>query len=170
MNFIHIAGHLGADPETRFTPKGLKVTTLRIATNSYKAGKDETIWWRVTLWGDRFDKLLPHLKKGSAIMVGGDMQKPEIYVDKEGRSNISLEITAEFIRFNPFGKSERSPDQSGQSSYGKTSPQQSHDSGFGEQTFGSSHGTSSSNGGGYGTSSNHFGGDSKIEEEDPIPF
>ena len=28
MNFIHIAGHLGADPEVRFTSSGKKVTTF----------------------------------------------------------------------------------------------------------------------------------------------
>lgn len=111
MNILEIFGHLGADPETRVTPSGQKVTTLRIASNIRKGGKDETMWWRVTLWGTEFDNLLPHLKKGSALIVVGNMDKPEIYTDKEGRQQISLQMTAEFIRFSPFGKSERSEQQ-----------------------------------------------------------
>jgi single-strand DNA-binding protein len=108
MNYVHIAGHMVADAETRFTANGQKVTTLRMATNSKRGGKEETIWWRVTLWGDRFDKLLPYLKKGSALIVVGEMHKPELYTDKEGRQQISnLEVTAEFVRFSPFGKGER---------------------------------------------------------------
>lgn len=107
MNFIHIAGHLGADPETRFTPSGKKVTTLRVATKSRKGGNDETIWWRVTIWGEQFDKMLTFLKKGSAIIVFGEMQKPEIFTDREGKQHISLEITASSIQFSPFGKSEK---------------------------------------------------------------
>ena len=104
MNFINIAGHLGADPEVRFTSSGKKVTTLRVATRTRKGQKDDTIWWRVTLWDDRFDKMVPHLKKGSAVIVFGEMQKPELFNDREGKPQISMEITAVQINFSPFGK------------------------------------------------------------------
>jgi single-strand DNA-binding protein len=155
MNLIQIAGHLGADPEVRFTSNGQKVTTVRVATNSRKAGKDETIWWRVTIWGDRFDKMMPYLKKGSAIIVIGELSKPEIYTDKEGRPQVSLEMTAEVIRFSPFGKSERSGQE--QSQAGQTTKNQ----GFGEQTFSAP--TSSHAQHGYSSSSQE-------SEEDPLPF
>jgi len=111
LNFINIAGHLGADPEVRFTSSGKKVTTLRVATRSRKGQKDDTIWWRVTLWDERFDKMVPHLKKGSAVIVFGEMHKPELFNDREGKPQISMEITAVQINFSPFGKpggSERS--------------------------------------------------------------
>lgn len=124
MNFIHIAGHLGADPETRFTPSGKKVTTLRVATRTRKGGNDDTIWWRVTIWGDQFDKLLPYLKKGSAVIVFGEMQKPDIFTDREGKPQISLEITASSIQFSPFGKPDREGQQSGTTQ--TAAPQQSH--------------------------------------------
>lgn len=107
MNFIQIMGHLGADPETRFTPSGQKVTNLRVATNVRKGGKEETVWYKITIWGDRFDKMISYLKKGSAIIVVGELGKPEIYQDREGRPQVSLEVTAEFIRFSPFGKGEK---------------------------------------------------------------
>jgi single-strand DNA-binding protein len=113
MNYLLIAGHLGADVETRFTPSGQKVSTLRIATNNRRGNKDETIWWRVTLWGDRFDKLLPYLKKGSSLIVTGDLSKPEIYNDKEGNPQVVLNITAEAIRFSPFGRGERAEGAAG---------------------------------------------------------
>lgn len=104
MNVIQIMGNLGADAETRFTPSGQKVTNLRVATTVRKGGKEETVWYKVTLWGDRYDKMLPYLKKGSSIIIVGELNKPEIYKDREGNPQISLEITAEFIRFSPFGK------------------------------------------------------------------
>lgn len=115
MNFVIIAGHLGADPETRFTPSGQKVISLRVAVNIRKGGKDETVWYRVTIWGDRFEKMMPYLKKGSAIIVSGELGKPEIYTDREGRQQVSLDITAENLRFSPFGKGERTG-QEGQAS------------------------------------------------------
>jgi single-strand DNA-binding protein len=103
MNHILIAGHLGNDPEVRFTSSGQKVTTLRVASHVRKAGKEDTIWWRVTVWGDQFDKILPYFKKGSPIIVTGELAKPEIFTDKEGRPQISLNITANNITFSPFG-------------------------------------------------------------------
>ena len=119
MNFIHIAGHLGADPETRFTQSGKKVTTLRVATNSRKGGQDVTIWWRVTIWDEQFKNIMPYLKKGSAVMVFGDVQKPEIFTDREGKPQISLDLTAISIQFSPFGKPGGSNAQGGQSQEAK---------------------------------------------------
>ncbi len=104
MNLIHIAGHLGADPEVRFTSSGQKVTTLRVAAKVRKGGADETIWWRVTIWGEQFDKMMPYLKKGSAIIVVGELHKPEIFKDREGNAQISMNVTAIHLMFSPFGK------------------------------------------------------------------
>jgi single-strand DNA-binding protein len=104
MNILQVAGHLGADAETRFTQGGQKVTTLRLATNSKKGGKEETTWWKATIWGDRFDKMLPYLKKGSSVIIMGELGKPQIYTDKEGNPQVSLDITVEIIKFSPFGR------------------------------------------------------------------
>lgn len=122
MNFTQIAGHLGADPEERTTPGGQKVTTLRVATRSRKGGQDITIWWKVTIWGDRFEKMMTYLKKGSSVMVMGEMNKPDIYTNKEGQAQISLELVASDLRFSPFGRSDKpeaTPGAAQQSSQGK---------------------------------------------------
>src|SRR5579871_1371650 len=108
MNQTTIAGHLGGDPEVRFTSSGKKVTTLRVAARARRSGKDETIWWRVTVWGEQFDKIIPYFKKGSAIIVFGELDKPEIFTDREGRPQVSMNITAFHIAFNPFGRPEGS--------------------------------------------------------------
>jgi single-strand DNA-binding protein len=104
MNYTTIMGHLGADPEVRFTSSGQKVTTFRVATNQRRSGKEDTTWWRVTVWGEQFDRMMPYLKKGSSIIVMGEMSKPEIYTDREGRPQISLNVTASHISFSPFGR------------------------------------------------------------------
>jgi single-strand DNA-binding protein len=44
------------------------------------------------------------MKKGSAVMVFGEIQKPEIYTDREGKPQISMEMTATHLQFSPFGK------------------------------------------------------------------
>ena len=89
MNQTTVAGHLGADPEVRFTSNGQKVTTLRVAAKARKGGKDDTIWWKVTIWGEQFDKMMVYLKKGSPVIVTGEMSKPEIFMDREGKPHRS---------------------------------------------------------------------------------
>ncbi len=130
MNFVFIAGRLGSDPETRFTPSGQKVTNFRFACSSKKGGKEDTIWWRVTVWGDQYDKMLPYMKKGTALMIQGELSKPQIYNDREGKPQTSLEITATNISFSPFGKSESS---NGSNSGNKTS--QANPAGFEPSDF-----------------------------------
>jgi single-strand DNA-binding protein len=134
MNSITIIGHLGADPVTRFTANGQKVTSFTVATNSRKGGNDVTVWFRITVWGDRFDKMMSHLKKGSAIIVIGELQKPEIWTDKEGRPQITLEVTAETLRFSPLGRDRQGQEGGQANAYTRGAPAPSE--GFGEQTFG----------------------------------
>lgn len=108
LNFLNLAGHLGADPEVRFTSNGKKITTLRLATKIRKGNNDETLWWRVSIWGEQFDNMMPYLKKGSPIVVMGELSKPEIYTDRNGQPQISMAVTASNISFSPFGRSEKS--------------------------------------------------------------
>ncbi len=114
MIIVQVAGHLGSDPEVRFTPSNQKVTTFRVATNIKRGDKEKTVWWRITCWGDRFDKRLAYLRKGSAVIVIGELGIPEIYTDKSGNQQISLEITAEIVNFSPFGKGTRSSESTAQ--------------------------------------------------------
>src|SRR3989304_1576160 len=90
MNYIHMAGHLGADPETRFTTNGKKITVLRVAANNRRSKKEETIWWRVYLWGEDYNNIIPYLKKGSPLIVVGELNKPEIFTDRDGKPRISF--------------------------------------------------------------------------------
>lgn len=124
MNTIQLMGRLGADAETRFTPSGQKVVTLRLACNSKKRDQEETIWYRVTLWGDRWDRILPYLTKGTALIVVGELRKPEVYNNREGSPSVSLEVWADSVRFSPFGG--RSGEEQGAGQQGQQ----------GQQTYG----------------------------------
>lgn len=112
MILVQIAGYLGADAEERFTATGKRVVALRVATRVRHGGHDETVWWRVNIWGDRFDKMIPYLKKGSGIIVVGEMGKPETYVSKDGVTQVSLTLSAEIVKFSPFGRTDRPAEKS----------------------------------------------------------
>ena len=106
MNIIQIAGHLGADAETRHTPGGAKVSSLRLATKSRKKGEDQTIWYRISLWGDQFDNIMPYLTKGKVVIVSGEFMPPETYTDRNGQTQVSLEVRGSMVLFPSFGRKE----------------------------------------------------------------
>lgn len=123
MIIVEIAGFLGADPEERFTATGKRVISLRVATRVRQGGRDDTVWWRVNIWGDRFDKMLPYLKKGSSVIIIGEMGKPESYVAKDGTTQISLSLSAEIIKFSPFGRPDSASGRPETQGYSSPSPQ-----------------------------------------------
>ncbi|WP_213318447.1 single-stranded DNA-binding protein [Chlamydiifrater volucris] len=105
MMFGYFAGYLGADPEERMTSKGKRVIVLRLAVRSRNGAKDETVWCKCNIWSDRYDKMLPYLKKGSAVIVAGDISL-ESYMGRDGNPQSSMVISVDSLKFSPFGKSE----------------------------------------------------------------
>lgn len=110
MNIIHVIGNLGKDPEVRYTQSGQKITSFSIASNRKRGGKEETTWFRITVWGDQFDNMISHLKKGSMVLVVGELRL-DSYVSKEGETRYSLEVNASSLHFVPGKASERSGSQ-----------------------------------------------------------
>lgn len=102
MMFGFLAGYLGADLEERSTPRGKRVVSFRLAVKNKFSGKEETVWCKCNIWHDRYDKMLPYLKKGSAVIVGGDMNL-ESYLGRDGSPQSSLVVSVESLKFSPFG-------------------------------------------------------------------
>lgn len=100
VNKVILLGNLGRDAETRFTPSGVSVSRLAIATNrrikdnNTGEWKDEVEWHNVTLW--RAENLAQYLTKGKQVYVEGRLQTRS-YEDKEGQKRYSTEVVAEEI-------------------------------------------------------------------------
>lgn len=103
MNTITLYGRLGKDAEKKILPSGQSVLNLVLATNHRRGEVEETIWWRISVWGNRFKAIESYLKKGSALIVTGTMHYPRIYQDASGANQLSLDVTAHSIKFSPFG-------------------------------------------------------------------
>jgi len=106
MNLVHIIGYLGRDPEESCTPNGRKLWTLTVATRvrGRTKGEEETIWWRLTIWGDEYDRMLQHLAKGRPVYAVAEMtRKFGTYTDKNGQTQVSYEATVRSLHFVPVG-------------------------------------------------------------------
>ena len=88
----------------RFTPEGNPVTTINIATSRRYKEKDETTWFRVTVWGKQAESVNQYLQKGSKVLVEGRITPdanggPRVYQKKDGTWAGSYDVTAENVRF-----------------------------------------------------------------------
>jgi single-strand DNA-binding protein len=103
VNKVILVGHIGADPELRFTAKGNPVATLSLATNrDFKnaegATVSETHWHRATVWGKRAEFCAKYLVKGSRVFLEGELQMKS-WTDKEGITRKSAEILVDNVQF-----------------------------------------------------------------------
>jgi single-strand DNA-binding protein len=96
-----LIGHLGADPELRYTPSGVPVATFRIATNETwrdAEGKmqEKTEWHTIVVWRKLAELTNDLLRKGSRVYVEGRLQT-RTYEDKNGIRRTVTEIVADDI-------------------------------------------------------------------------
>jgi single-strand DNA-binding protein len=104
-----LVGNLGRDPEMRYTPNGAAVTSLSVATSrKYTTAdgqqKEETVWFRVSVWGKQAESCNQYLTKGSKVLVEGSLVPdenggPRVWTDKEGKPRASFEVRAVGVRF-----------------------------------------------------------------------
>ena len=98
INKVILVGNLGRDPELRYTPGGMAVANINIATNEMwtdKSGekKERTEWHRVVVWGKQAEVLNTYLKKGRQVYVEGSLQTRQ-WDDKSGNKRYTTEIRA----------------------------------------------------------------------------
>jgi single-strand DNA-binding protein len=99
---VMIIGNLGSDPEMRYTPSNRAVTQFNVAVNqstkNQQTGEwvEETDWFRVSVWGDRAERMAESLRKGNKVFVEGRFKTRE-FDGRDGQKRTSLEITADSI-------------------------------------------------------------------------
>jgi single-strand DNA-binding protein len=98
LNKVMIIGHLGRDPEMRYTPSGRPVTTFTVATSRSWNTVDgerhqETEWFNVVAWGNLAEICKQYLTKGQQVYVEGRLQTRH-WEDKEGVKHSSVEIVS----------------------------------------------------------------------------
>src|SRR5213075_2872893 len=129
VNKVILVGHLGADPDMRYTPSGQGVCELRLATSESwndKNGQrqERTEWHRIVVWGKRAEVCSKYLAKGRQVFVEGRIQT-RTYDDKDGNKKYITEIIAADVQFLGGGS------RDGKGSRGDDAPPPPNDGDFG---------------------------------------
>ncbi len=103
LNKAFLIGNLTRDPELRYTPSGLAVTTFTVASNrSYNTPsgekKDEATFIRVVVWGKRAEVCGEYLNKGSSVFIEGRIQSRN-WQAQDGTKRTTVEVVANNVQF-----------------------------------------------------------------------
>jgi single-strand DNA-binding protein len=98
LNKVMIIGHLGRDPEMRYTPSGRPVTTFSVATNRSWTTSDgeahtETEWFNVVAWSKLAEICNQYLSKGQQVYIEGRLHTRQ-WEDSSNTKRTSVEIVA----------------------------------------------------------------------------
>ena len=133
VNKVVLIGHLGGDPETRFTPSGAAVANFNLATNeSWKDAngdiQDKTEWHRCVMFGKSAELAGNLLKKGQLVFTEGKLQTRN-WEDKDGVKRYTTEVVCEM--FTMLGR--KMDNENNQSSGSFSSPEQSTDTKYDDE-------------------------------------
>jgi single-strand DNA-binding protein len=103
VNKVILVGHLGNDPELRYTNSGEAAVNISLATSEQwkdKASgeqKEQTEWHRVSFFGKSAEIVAQYLHKGSQVYVEGKIRSKK-YTDKSGNERTAFEIISESFK------------------------------------------------------------------------
>lgn len=114
MNKVILIGRLTKDPELRFTPSGIAVSTVVLAIDRKISSKDQeksTDFIQVIIWGKQAEATANYISKGCKFGVCGRIQTRN-YNDKDGNKKYVTEVVAEEVSFIEWGNKNdiRSPE------------------------------------------------------------
>lgn len=103
INFVIVAGNLTKDPTFRETTNGTPVVNFSVASN--RKFKDSTNQWQedvcyvgVVAWNKLAESCRDRLRKGSAVLVDGELQSRS-WKSEDGHNRSIVEIKARRIQF-----------------------------------------------------------------------
>lgn len=109
LNSVIVAGNLTKDPVFRQTSNNTPVVNFHVAAN--RRYKDSSNQWQedvcyvgVVAWNKLADSCRDRLKKGSAVLIDGELQS-RTFKTEDGKNRTIVEIKAKRIQFlNKFSK------------------------------------------------------------------
>lgn len=99
FNRVILIGHLGRDPEMRYTQNNTAVCGFSMAMNrKIKDREDEVTWVEVTAWSRIAEVIHQYVKKGDPLMVEGRLTLDEWDDKTSGEKRRMLKVTAENVQ------------------------------------------------------------------------
>lgn len=101
MNNCNFSGRLTRDPELKYTPGGMAVTTFRLAVDRRKSkdGEDQTDWLDFVCFEKTAENVAKFLVKGSPVIIEGARAQSRTWEGQDGKRNYAVEFVAGQVHF-----------------------------------------------------------------------
>ena len=101
INRVILIGHVGLDPEIKYTPTGSSVASFSLATNEVwldpeKNRVEHTEWHNVIAWNKLADLVKQYVSKGQLIYLEGRIHS-QSWIDKNEIRQKRMEIVCDTI-------------------------------------------------------------------------
>lgn len=101
---ITLVGHVGQEPELRYTPNGTPTCNFTIAinriwTNGDGERQESTTWYRIQCWRRQAETCSQYIKKGDLLLVAGDNIESSGWLDRDGNVQSNIQVTPRVVRF-----------------------------------------------------------------------
>lgn len=101
LNKVMLIGNVGKEPDINFTPNGVKVAQLRLATSETWKDKDgavqeHTDWHTIIAWRGLADVVEKLVHRGTRMYVEGKIQSRS-FEDRDGNKRYVTEIVADNV-------------------------------------------------------------------------
>ena len=101
INRVILVGHVGKDPELKFTTSGHSIATFSLATNEIgvdaeKNKKEHTEWHNVVVWNKLADFVKNYVIKGQLLYLEGRIHT-QSWVDKNNVRQSRKEIICDAV-------------------------------------------------------------------------
>jgi single-strand DNA-binding protein len=102
VNKAILVGHVGKDPEIRYSASSNAVASFSLATNRVRKNQqgekvEETEWHRIVAFGKVAEICRDYVHKGKQIYIEGRLQTRE-WEDKSGSRRSTTEIVTEVLQ------------------------------------------------------------------------
>lgn len=144
VNKVILIGHLGRDPEARFTPDGLAITNTTLATSdNYKDKQtgemqERTEWHRLTFYARLAEVASEYLKKGSRVYIEGRLRTSKWQDKTTGVDRYTTEIIVQEMQILDSRNAQPYPSPEPMDNHNTTSQQrpQQHQPAMAADSFG----------------------------------
>lgn len=104
VNKVILIGNLGKDPEVRYTPNGLAVANITLATTEAWKDKatgenqEKTEWHRIVMYNRLAEITGEYLRKGSKVFIEGRLQTRKWQDKTTNQDRYTTEIVADSLQ------------------------------------------------------------------------
>lgn len=106
MHIIHINGNVGRDGELKTTQKGTAVLSFPLASKD----RGDTTWFDCAIFGERANKLAPHITKGTGLSICG-VPGLRVFKKKDGEPGGAIQVNVDKLDFTGGGQAQEKPAQ-----------------------------------------------------------